>query len=200
MLCSWLFIALFLHFFPVASAVICFSSHHILPTSKDCHELIDALEFLARYPPYNLPMTWSRHVEDTSSNRKLPKDYWLQGRGPSTCAIHIDAVPWNVDAEESFQLKSVANLGEVLVEQCVVRRRQLGLAYPGIRELVQVRIVRTDAPWLKGKTTVIKNVVRLGNGTSLWEATDKPRAFLNGTRPGVAVERRRVRELRSIRN
>ena len=192
MLYRWLSIStiLLLYYLPFTSAIICLASHRLLPTPKDCHELIDALEYLARFPPYNTPHTWSRHLEDTSSSRKLPKDYWLQGRGPSTCAIHIDVVPWNLDAEESFELRTVASLGEVVVEQCVVRRRQLGLAYPGLRELVQARIVRTDAPWLKGKTTVIRNMVSLGNGTNLWEATAKPGDLLNGTRSGVVVERR----------
>lgn len=179
-----------LYYLPFASAVICLSGQRLLPTAKDCHELIDALEYLAHFPPYSSPQAWSRHVEDSVSTRKLPKDYWLQGRGPSTCAIHIDVVPWNLDAEETFELKNVAGLGEIIVEQCLVRRRQFGLAYPGLRELVQARIVRTDAPWLKGKTTVIRNVVSLGNGTNLWEATAKVGALLNGTRSGVAAERR----------
>ena len=128
----------------------------------------------------------------------MPKDYWLQGRGPSTCAIHIDAVPWDLEAEETFELKNAASLVEVVVEQCLIRRRKLGFAYPGVRELVQARIVRTDAPWLKGKTTVIRNVVNLGNGTHLWEATTRPGPVLNGTRSGVGVERRMGEEGRKM--
>ena len=97
-----------------------------------------------------------------------------------------------MNAEESFELKNVASLVESVVEQCLVRRRQLGLVYPGIRELVQARIVRTDAPWLKGKATVVRNLGKLGNGTYLWEATAKPRALPNGTRSDATVERRMV--------
>ena len=175
---------------PWTKAYYCTPPRSLLPTPKDCHELIDALESLSRLPPFNAAKTWSRNVEDTVTTQQLPKDYWVQGRGPSTCAIHIDIVPYgNINAEDSFDLRSVANAGEIVIEQCLVRRRNLGTEYPGRKENIQVRIVRTDAPWLKGKITNVTNVLRLGNGTSLFVATDKPKKHGTAAGADIAEER-----------
>ena len=160
---------------PLARAYICTRPHGVLPSPKDCHELIDSIEALSRIPPFNTPKLWSRHVEDTAETLKLPKDYWLQGRGPSTCAFHVDVVPWgDLNGNDTFSFRGMATAGEIIVEQCLVKRRKLGLAYPGVKELVQVRVIRTDAPWLKDKVGKVRNVFRLWNGTNLYEATDEP--------------------------
>ena len=166
----------------------CTLPHSRLPTTSDCHELIDALEGLSHLHPFNIPKLWSRSVEDTLTTLKLPKDYWLQGRGPSTCAIHVDAVPWNTSAEETFSLASASIVAEIIVEQCLIRGKKLGWAYPGPREQVQVKILRTDSPWLRRKVSEVRRVAVVGNGTILFEATDVKRHKGNGI-TDVAVQR-----------
>lgn len=83
----------------------------------------------------------------------------------------------------------MAVAGEIIVEQCLVKRKNLGLAYPGAKEIVQVRVVRTDAPWLKSKAGTVRNIFRLWKGTSLFEATDEPTKSMNRTESNVAVQR-----------
>lgn len=170
---------------------ICTSPHGILPMPKDCHELIDAIEVLSHIHPFDTPKLWSRHVEDSVSAQKLPKDYWLQGRGPSTCAIHVDVIPFgDLNAQDTFPFQSLATVGEIVVEQCLIRRRELGLAYPGARENIQAKIIRTDAPWRKSKVSMVRNLGRLGNGTSLFEATAKVKKH-HLIRPGGNVSEER---------
>ena len=183
------FISLFiiLQFLNVTYAVICTTPRSILPTPKDCHELVDAIELLSRLPPYNEPKIWARHYEDTESTRKLPKDYWVQGRGPSTCAIHVDVIPYgDINAEDRFGLINVANAGEIITEQCLVRHRKLGLEYPGLRGNVEATLLRTDAPRMNNKLSSIRGIIRLGSGRILFEATSKVN---NETVTDVALEK-----------
>ena len=155
-----------------ALSYICTAAHGLLPTPRDCHELLDAIEALSRTPPYNNPMLWSRHVEDSTTSQKLPKAFWIQGREPGTCTIHVDVVPYgDLNAEDTFPFQNLANVGEILVEQCLIRRRKLGLAYPGMRENVEARIVRTSALLLEGKVGGVRSLKRWGNGMSLFEVT-----------------------------
>lgn len=178
----------FLIFPPLAHAYICTRPHGVLPIPKDCHELIDSIEALSLIPPYNTPKLWSRLVEDTTTSLKLPKDYWLQGRGPSTCAIHVDVAPWgDLRANDTFTFRGMSTAGEIIVEQCLVKRRNLGLAYPGVKEIVQVRILRTDAPWFKRKVGTVTNLFRLSNGTSLFGATGISRKNTVSTASDITV-------------
>jgi len=146
MLCVYSLLASLL-LLPLTHTYTCTPTPHLLPRPTDCHSLIDALTLLSSSPPYNTPKLWSRLVEDTDSTLKLPKDYWLQGRGPETCAVHIDVVgsdhhnqarneeggggggggrgDWRAE-NDTFTLGSVANVMEIVVEQCLVRRRELG--------------------------------------------------------------------------
>ena len=100
----------------------------------------------------------------------------------------MDAVPWNTSAEEIFSLASASIVAEIIVEQCLVRGKKLGWAYPGPREQVQVKILRTDSPWLRRKVSEVRRVAVVGNGTILFEATDVKRHKGNGI-TDVAVQR-----------
>jgi len=175
---------------PLTHTYTCTPTPHLLPRPTDCHSLIDALTLLSSSPPYNTPKLWSRLVEDTPTTLKLPKDYWLQGRGPETCAVHIDVVGsdhhnqarneegggrgggnWRAE-NDTFTLGSVANVMEIVVEQCLVRRRELGWGCPGVKGTVGARVVRTDAPWLRRGVRSVRRVGEVQGGGVLWEATD----------------------------
>jgi len=199
---------------PLTHTYTCTPTPHLLPRPTDCHSLIDALTLLASSPPYNTPKLWSRLVEDTESTLKLPKDYWLQGRGPETCAVHIDVVGpdhnnqkagnggggggggeggggggrggWRAE-NDTFTLGSVANVLEIVVEQCVVRRRELGWGCPGLKGAVGARVVRTDAPWLRRGVRSVRRVGEVEKGVVLWEATDLEGRRVGGLRNGTGV-------------
>jgi hypothetical protein len=208
MLCVYSLLASLL-LLPLTHTYTCTPTPHLLPRPTDCHSLIDALTLLSSSPPYNTPKLWSRLVEDTDSTLKLPKDYWLQGRGPETCAVHIDVVgsdhhnqarneegggggggggrgDWRAE-NDTFTLGSVANVMEIVVEQCLVRRRELGWGCPGVKGAVGARVVRTDAPWLRRGVRRVRRVGEVEKGVVVWEATDLEGGLVGGLRNGTGV-------------
>lgn len=131
----------------LTAAYTCIHPRRIPPLPRDCHTLIDALGILSINPPYNAPLLWSRSVNDNLTSLRLPKSYRLVTYIPNTCAIHIDVVPTNLDAEDTFALSSVGNIAEIIVEQCLVKQRKLGWGFAGARENIQVSVVRSDGLW-----------------------------------------------------
>ena len=124
------------------AAYTCTDRPEVLPPLSECYFLIDALEKLSARWPYNAPMRWSRNTSDTVSSNRLPKSYELRTMVPNACAIRIDAIPEELDAEDTFQLTNVINVAEIVVERCLVRERRFGWGYPGMKGNIQVRITR----------------------------------------------------------
>ena len=128
-----LFIYSLIFLFSSIFAYTCVRSHHALPPARDCHALIDALTVLATLPPYDEPLLWSRSSGDTATTLHLPKSYRLRTAVPNTCAIYIDVVPGEVDAEDIFSVQSVVNVMGVVVERFSVMQYEAGWAFVGGR-------------------------------------------------------------------
>ena len=92
-------------------------------------------------------LTENHTNSSTEDTQNIPKVYWIGGRGPTTCAIHVDVNPEELLAVETFRVRSVGLAAERIVSRCLVRERKTGLDYPGTAEHVYARIVRTDAPF-----------------------------------------------------
>lgn len=91
---------------------------------------------------------WGRRLPTTFDTQKVPKVFWISGRGPTTCAVHVDVDAYDLWAVDDFRLADVASAGEEVVAQCLSPRRMVGLAYPaGPDGLVHAKIVRTDSPF-----------------------------------------------------
>ena len=74
---------------------------------------------------------WGRELPTTLDTQKVPKVFWISGRGPTTCAIHVDVDAYNPTAVDSFRFSDVASAAEEVIAQCLVRpNRKIGLAYP----------------------------------------------------------------------
>ncbi|KAL8951116.1 MAG: hypothetical protein Q9222_002888 [Ikaeria aurantiellina] len=114
---------------------------------------------LASHLPHNNDVkAWGRGLPSAGETESLPKTYWLGGRGPSTCAMDLDADPQHPRARESFRLRSVAIAGRNIVHECLQSRRQLGLEFLGPTGHIVGRIVRTDSPYLVRATADVKLV------------------------------------------
>ena len=73
---------------------------------------------------------WGRRLPTTFDTQKVPKVFWISGRGPTTCAVHVDVDAYDLWAVDDFRLADVASAGEEVVAQCLSPRRMVGLAYP----------------------------------------------------------------------
>ena len=73
---------------------------------------------------------WGRGLPTTLDTQKVPKIFWISGRGPSTCAIHVDVDAYDLFAVDDFRLADVASAGEQVVSQCLAAKSKVGLAYP----------------------------------------------------------------------
>ena len=147
---SFVLLSSFILLFSSAAAYTCLTSHHIPPITRDCYALINALDILSHIPPYDTPLRWSRLANDTDSSRYLPKSYRLSTWFPNTCAIRLDAVPSDLDAEDVFSLSHIVNMAEIIVEQCLVRKKKIGSGFPGMRANIQLNLMRADRIWLEG--------------------------------------------------
>lgn len=118
------------------------------PILAHCHELASALVYASHLPHNNQPKTWGRGLPSEGETESLPKTYWLAGRGPSTCALDLDADPQHLDAREVFQLRDVGFAARNIVAKCLEDNRYLGSDTLGPTGHVVGRIVRTDSPQL----------------------------------------------------
>jgi len=141
-----LFAVLFSVYVPSRS-MECLLPRGALPTVRDCQDLTDAIAYLARFPGENNPKTWGRRLPSTTDTQNLPKIYWIVGRGPTTCAVHVDVNADDVFAIDTFRLSTVGLAAERVVSRCLVGERKIGLEYPSGGQHVYAKLVRTDAPF-----------------------------------------------------
>ena len=113
-----------------ARDAICITSRGLLPTIRDCRDIAEAVSWLSQQPHENELKAWGRGLPETSDTQQIPKVFWLSGRGPTTCAIHVDVDAFNPFAVESFRLSDVASAAEEVIAQCLIPKRKTGLVYP----------------------------------------------------------------------
>ena len=113
-----------------SQAAICTSSRGLLPTINDCNDIAEAIDLLSRMPHENKMRAWGRGLPTTDDTQMIPKVFWLTGRGPTTCAVHVDVDAYDVWAVDDFRLSDVASAAQEVIAQCLVPKRKLGLAYP----------------------------------------------------------------------
>lgn len=130
----------------VSKGIRCTDAKGPLPTIKHCNELTEAIDMLSRLPGENNMRAWGRRLPTTDLTQNLPKVFWIAGRGPTTCAVHVDVDEDDYFAVDDFRVRSVGMAAGRVVAQCLVARGKIGLAYPG-QGHVYVRIVRTDTPF-----------------------------------------------------
>ena len=114
----------------LSQAAICTAARGLLPTVSDCNDLIGAISWLASLPGENNMKAWGRRLPSTLDTQKVPKVFWISGRGPTTCAVHVDVDTYDLWAVDDFRLSDVAAAGEDVVAQCLVARSKVGFAYP----------------------------------------------------------------------
>ncbi|MCJ1459223.1 hypothetical protein MMC28_009600 [Mycoblastus sanguinarius] len=132
----------------LAQSLQCISPPGALPTFPDCRDLTNAIAYASRLPGGNTPKSWGRYLPETPDTTKLPKVYWLAGRGPATCAVHVDVNADDTFAVDFFRLRSIGLAAETVVAQCLLGQSKIGLAYPSYSRHVYAKIVRTDAPFV----------------------------------------------------
>ena len=111
-------------------AAICTSVRGALPTLKDCKDIAEAVSWVSRLPGENNMKAWGRRLPTTLDTEKVPKVFWISGRGPTTCAIHVDVDAYDTWAVDNFRLSDVASAAEEVISQCLVPKSKVGLAYP----------------------------------------------------------------------
>lgn len=113
-----------------SQAAICTNAPGLLPTISDCNDLTDAIRGLSRLPGENNMRAWGRRLPTTLDTQKVPKIFWIAGRGPTTCAVHMDVDAYDLWAVDDFRLGDVASAAEEVVAQCLSAKSKVGLAYP----------------------------------------------------------------------
>ena len=127
---SFLLLSASFTIYTLSRAAICYAAPSLLPTVKDCTDLIDAISWLSSLPNENNMKAWGRRLPSTLDTQKVPKVFWISGRGPTTCAVHVDTDPSDLWAVDDFRLSDVASAGEEVVAQCLSAKSKIGLAYP----------------------------------------------------------------------
>ena len=126
----------------------------MLPIPAHCRDLAGALTYAASLPRGNDLKRWGRSLPSAGDTENVPKLYWLAGRGPTTCAVELDAVPSKPDAVEEFGLKAVAQAAARIVNICVYGQSRVGNETLGPTEGIVAELRRTDSPrfrlWHKG--------------------------------------------------
>lgn len=123
-----------LFLYALSQAVTCIRAPALLPIVSDCTSIVDAITWLSRMQGENTMKAWGRRLPTTPDTEKVPKVFWISGRGPSTCAVHVDVDAYDLWAVDSFRLSDVALAGEQVVVRCLIPRSKIGLAYPAGRD------------------------------------------------------------------
>ena len=83
---------------------------------------------------------------------------------PNACAIYIDAVPEDLDADDTFQLVNVVNVAEIVVERCLIRERKFGWGFPGMKGNIQVHITRASGLLSEARSRNASNISWINPG------------------------------------
>lgn len=70
----------------------CFHARSALPIVHECQDLTQAIAYLSRLPNENNVKAWGRRLPTGPETQNVPKVYWIVGRGPKTCAVHVECV------------------------------------------------------------------------------------------------------------
>ena len=116
--------------FTNTQAAICITTRGLRPTINDCRDIAEAVSSLSQLPNENKLKAWGRGLPTTLDTQQLPTVFWLSGRGPTTCAIHVDVDAFSPFAVDNFRLSDVATAATEVIDQCLIRKRKVGLAYP----------------------------------------------------------------------
>ena len=132
---------------PSSLGIECYRARSALPIASHCQDLIGAIDYLSRMPGQDNIRTWGARLPTTPDSMNLPQVYWIGGRGPETCAVHVDVDPLQYFAVDSFTQGSVSLTAAKIQVSCLVKQGLLGLDYPNGAKHVFVKLVRTDAPF-----------------------------------------------------
>ena len=181
--------------FTISLSLMCYyPPRGMLPIPAHCRDLAGALIYASLLPGGNDLKTWGRFLPSAGNTEKLPKLYWLAGRGPTTCALELDAIPANPHAVEEFGLKAVAEATDRILNVCLYGRSQVGNETLGRTKGIVAKLGRTDGPrfrkWPKGgfERLALANGVELlaGSIIEIKPATEGTvlRAAMNNTGGG----------------
>ncbi|KAL9007905.1 MAG: hypothetical protein Q9173_006913, partial [Seirophora scorigena] len=117
-------------------AWICFPPPHLLPTRADCAALLFGLHHMSTLPADEGAKRWSRQLATGPRTEQLPKWFYIveerhPAAPPTTCAILVDAPPHHHAAVGTFGLHDVVDAGMAVYKECLGKREQLGLEFPG---------------------------------------------------------------------
>ncbi|KAI4182273.1 MAG: hypothetical protein L6R41_006082 [Letrouitia leprolyta] len=76
---------------------------------------------------------WGRHLATTANSEMLPKWYYVvdeAGRPPATCAIKVDSGGDSSEVD-GFRLANVVDAAKAVYRNCLDRKGQVGLEFPG---------------------------------------------------------------------
>ncbi|KAL8813423.1 MAG: hypothetical protein Q9200_000274 [Gallowayella weberi] len=145
-------LALLLHL-TLTSAYVCFPPPGPLPRALDCRELIDSINTMSRLPYENTIKDWSRHLASTPVTENLPRWYYVERPSSpefmSTCVLVVDVPEREFTAVDRFSLRNVAEAADIAFFQCLVKKEQIGLEFPGEGHAF-VRVQRLDYPAFLG--------------------------------------------------
>ena len=142
-------------------------------------DLTNAIDYAAHLPGGSVFKDWGRGLPSAGQTEKLPKVYWLAGRGPTTCAFQLDVIPSEPTAVERFGLFAIAIAAEKILRICMLGRSQVGSELLGENKAVSITMVRTDAPRLGYWKGSWIETLALENGIELQVAS------LNTTEPAT---------------
>ncbi|KAL9593443.1 MAG: hypothetical protein Q9219_007554 [cf. Caloplaca sp. 3 TL-2023] len=131
----------------------CFSPPHLLPTRRDCAALLIGLEYLSTRPPDAGIKRWSRHLPTTPNTENLPRLYYIvdEEEAPATCAVIVDVAEGrDTSVVDVFGLVDVVRVAKVVYRECLHRRNEVGLEFPG-EHGVAAKLVRVDGPDILGR-------------------------------------------------
>ena len=133
-----------LSFLGLTVAVTCVVNPGIPPQTTHCVELVSTMLAFSRRPGGSIPKRWGRNVENTPTSVHIPKQFWITGDGPRTCAVVVDSVFADFEVTEILTLSAVAFAAERILRTCVLFRGFIGLDQIGERQKIVVSIVRVD--------------------------------------------------------
>ena len=111
----------------LSAAVTCSSPPQGMPVIEDCIELVDSMQKVGELPRLRATKQWGRHLANTATTVRLPKLFWIDGKGPTTCGLEIDIDPQAPNnAVESFGLSDIGLAGGNVMDLCLFQHNMLG--------------------------------------------------------------------------
>ena len=122
------------------------NSHKPLPLVSDCNYLLQVIAAASHQLGGDDPFLYGRGLLDSQRTRHLPRTFQVDDpvhpEYHNTCGVEVDASAFSGSDQEELTLSNIFNGALMVLRSCVEEKGDVGVAYPGPQQKLEVTVKR----------------------------------------------------------